>query len=176
MEFPILKRNEGRICTLSVRKWKKIVSCLFVFFVPSPAMRPDSPPPSPEKRKPHGLGVHAESGELVLQRDTPSLRVHMRVAFACGRRGGGGNPSPGTCRRILHPARTCHIFEQGTLPHLFSPLILLIDWSTKARERVTCQTKGSLSSLEKETWRRMEGVQVALFFPLALIRHFSVSH
>lgn len=87
-----------------------------------------------------------------------------------------GNPSPSTCRRILHPARTRHIFEQGTLPHLFSPLLLLIDWRTKARERVTCQTKRPLSSLEKETWRRMEGIQVALLFPLALIRHFSVSH
>lgn len=42
---------------------------------------------------------------------------------------------------ILRPAWTCRIFDQRTLPNLFFPLLLLIDRSTKAWERLTCQTK-----------------------------------
>lgn len=69
--------------------------------------------------------------------------MHVRVAFGCCQwRNPSRAPVNGCCKHsILHHSWARRIFEQRTLSHLFFPLLLLIVWSTKAWERVTCQTK-----------------------------------
>ena len=104
--------------------------------------------------------------------------MHVRVAFGCCQwRNPSRAPVNGCCKHsILHHSWARRIFEQRTLSHLFFPPSTLNSLEHKSLREGDLPDKGPLSSLEKETWRRMEGIQVALLFPLALIRHFSVSY
>lgn len=160
---------------LNLRKWQNISLNFFLLFAKSKEWCSWKLKGGKKKGKWAGSTAVGE-GKLVLERQ-PSR--HARAG--CFRLLPMEESLPSTCKRMLqtlHSASlmsTPYIWAENIVSSIFPPSTLN-SLEHKSLREGDLPDKGLLSSLEKETWRRMEGIQVALLFPLALIRHFSVSY